>query len=136
MIYFGHLCCDNFILFLLSWYTQHNGVDLLAVRANDPCKYSLSLMDVIFTIEEMATSCYEETKRSKERVKLLEGMLKALHPFMLIQYTSAGTSQGSLVKVCATYICVPCAFSKHSPVVVVNLSPSLYWEEMVQNKHV
>ncbi len=74
---------------LPSFYTQHNGMDLLAVRANDPCKYSLSLMDVIFTTDEMATCCYEATKRSKnppldkERVKLLEGTLWHMHEVIM-----------------------------------------------------
>ena len=49
------------------------------IQAKDPVKYALSLMDNLFTEEEMGQHCFEENKRTtkpgldKERVKLLEG---------------------------------------------------------------
>ena len=57
---------------------QDKGVNLLTLRASDPEKYALVLMDALFTDNEMAASCYTETKRSKkdplpaDRVELLE----------------------------------------------------------------
>ncbi len=54
-------------------------MNLLALRAVDEEKYALHLMDVLFTEEEMAQSCYISSQRSKKkgldpkRVELLEG---------------------------------------------------------------
>ena len=55
-------------------------MNLLALRAVNPEKYALSLMDALFSDEEMASSCFAKSKRSTkpplphERIKLLEGM--------------------------------------------------------------
>ena len=38
----------------------------LTLRASDPEKYALVWMDALFTDNEMAASCYTETKRSKK----------------------------------------------------------------------
>ncbi len=60
---------------------QENGIDLLTVRAVDPAKYALQLMDVIFTEAEMATSSYISSNRTAKpgldvtRVALLEGIM-------------------------------------------------------------
>ena len=60
---------------------QDKGVNLLTLRAPDPEKYALVLMDALFTDNEMATSCLTATKRSKknalpaDRVELLESKL-------------------------------------------------------------
>ena len=49
------------------------------IRAPDPGKYALNLMDVLFTDEEMRGSCFVATARTKKpalditRVALLEG---------------------------------------------------------------
>ena len=40
-------------------HLQDNGVNLLVIRAVEPDKYALSLMDVLFTEVEMATYCYD-----------------------------------------------------------------------------
>lgn len=54
-------------------------MDLLAIKAVDPDKYALALMEALFTDQEMAASCYSQTKRStkppldEERIALLEG---------------------------------------------------------------
>ena len=45
---------------------QEKGVNLLAVRAVDEEKYALQLMDALFTEEEMATSCYVVSQKSKK----------------------------------------------------------------------
>ena len=54
-------------------------MDLLAVRAVNEEKYALQLMDILFTEEEMASSCYVASQRTKKpgldcaKVRLLEG---------------------------------------------------------------
>ena len=73
--------------YVVSWVTsltfclhfQDNGVNLLSIRAVEPDKYALSLMDVLFTEAEMASCCYDNKKSSKPglpptKVQLLEGM--------------------------------------------------------------
>lgn len=56
-------------------------MDLLTLRAPNPEKYALVLMDALFTDEEMGSSCYAATKRSKkdaldaEKINLLESKL-------------------------------------------------------------
>ena len=51
----------------------------MAIKASDPEKYALALMDALFSDEEMSLSCYCETKRSTkpplppQRITLLEG---------------------------------------------------------------
>ena len=58
---------------------QENGINLLKLRAVDPEKYSLQLMDFLFTDQEMASSCYVASQRTKkpgldaEKIALLEG---------------------------------------------------------------
>jgi hypothetical protein len=47
---------------VLRW--QEKGVHLLGIRAQDPPKYALALMDAIFTDEEMGTCCFSAGKRS------------------------------------------------------------------------
>ncbi len=60
-------------------FLQGNGVNLLSLRAVDPAKYALQLMEVLFTEDEMATSCYIASHRTKkpglnkQKVLLLEG---------------------------------------------------------------
>ena len=55
-------------------------MNLLLLRAVNPEKYALALMDALFADEEMASSCYAESKRStkppleQSKIKLLEGM--------------------------------------------------------------
>ena len=57
---------------------------LLGIRAQDPPKYALALMDAIFTDEEMGTCCFSAGKRStkqplpEEKIRLIEGTDKAL----------------------------------------------------------
>ena len=52
---------------------------LLRVKAKDEFKYVLALMDVLFTKEEMAKSCFAPSKKTKkpqlpaEKLKLIEG---------------------------------------------------------------
>ena len=52
---------------------------LLGIRAQDPPKYALALMDAIFTDEEMGSCCFSAGKRSTEEplpgdgVKLIKG---------------------------------------------------------------
>ena len=54
-------------------------MNLLALRGVSPEKYSLALMDALFTDEELSVSCFASTKRSTktplevERVELLKG---------------------------------------------------------------
>ena len=54
-------------------------MNLLKLRAVNPCKYALQLMDVLFTDSEMSTSCYASSNKSPKpgldptRVALLEG---------------------------------------------------------------
>ncbi len=74
-----HTCTGNlFNLYSAPLYWE-NGVNLLTIRAEDPYKYALHLMDILFTDEEMASSCYVSSKRTKKpgldpaRVTVLEG---------------------------------------------------------------
>lgn len=52
--------------------------------ATDPGKYALQLMDSLFTVDEMATHCFEKTKLSKkesldkEKVNLIYGNYKCI----------------------------------------------------------
>ena len=56
-------------------------MDLLSIKAADPGKYALNLMNALFTDEEMGSSCYkkglgsksEKPQLSPKRVKLMEG---------------------------------------------------------------
>jgi len=41
-------------------------VNLQALRVVNPEKYALSVMDALFTDEEMANSCFATSKRSTE----------------------------------------------------------------------
>ncbi len=58
---------------------QESGIDLLTLRAVDPGKYALQLMDVLFSETEMAKSCYQSSKRTTKpaldsaKINLLEG---------------------------------------------------------------
>ena len=67
-------------LFMLLFLLKENGVDLLKIRAVEPMKYALHLMDVLFTEEEMAESCYTSSSRStkpgldQNKIALLEGI--------------------------------------------------------------
>ena len=60
-------------------FLQESGVDLLSIRRTDPSKYPLQLMDIFFTDQEMASSCYVACTKTKKpgldpvRVTLLEG---------------------------------------------------------------
>ena len=53
----------------------------MSIRAINPGKYALSLMDALFSNEEMRAKCFSGTSRSnkealpKEKVKLIEGLL-------------------------------------------------------------
>ena len=71
-------------------HLQDNGVNLLVIRAVEPDKYALSLMDVLFTEVEMATCCYDNKKSSKpglppSKVQLLEGYALKLNLFWVSQ---------------------------------------------------
>ena len=52
----------------------------MSIRAEDPFKYALRLMDVFFTDQEMAELCYVPSKRTKkpglnaDKVAFLEGI--------------------------------------------------------------
>ena len=56
-------------------------MNLLKLRVSNCEKYALLLMDALFTDEEMASSCYIETQRSKksplpkEKISLLESKI-------------------------------------------------------------
>lgn len=60
-------------------YLQEAGVNLLAIRAINPVKYALSLMDALFSDEEMASHCFScgtrgtKPRLPQEKVKLIEG---------------------------------------------------------------
>uniref|UniRef100_A0A1X7SP61 BEN domain-containing protein n=1 Tax=Amphimedon queenslandica TaxID=400682 RepID=A0A1X7SP61_AMPQE len=57
---------------------EESGVNLLDVEATDPSKYTLTLMDTLFTDDELSSCCYIASKRTakpgldKNKVKLLE----------------------------------------------------------------
>ena len=63
-------------------------INLLDIRAPDPSKYALVLMDAIFTDDELTKCCYESSKRTTkpglpaDKVKLLEAMT---HKFTYVQ---------------------------------------------------
>ena len=62
-----------------TFFIFQNNTNLLHVHGKDCFKYALSLMDILFTKEEMASSCFYATGRSKkealpqEKVQLVEG---------------------------------------------------------------
>ena len=65
---------------------QEAGINLIQdIRASNAGKYALQLMDIIFTDEEMASSIYEESSKSKnpgldhKRVAFLEGKITCLY---------------------------------------------------------
>ena len=55
-------------------------MNLLSVRAIDPPKYALALMDILFTDEQMRQSVYKTSRHSPkpgldcEKISLLEGI--------------------------------------------------------------
>lgn len=68
---------------LIHFNFQETGVHLLEIKSPDICKYALTLMDILFKDEEMASSCYQQCERgsasekpplSPKRVKLIEGI--------------------------------------------------------------
>ena len=66
-----------------SFLLQDNGVDLLGIRSPNPPKYTLALMETLYSDEEMASKCYivlskKSTKSplSSEKKKLIEGKNK------------------------------------------------------------
>ena len=71
------------LLFLpITPYEQDSGLKLLEIRATDIFKYSLQLMDALFSEEELSSSCYQQAGRgtqsdkpplSPRRVKCMEG---------------------------------------------------------------
>ena len=72
---------------------QEHGVNLLAIRAMNPSKYALSLMDAIFSDDEMCVSCFSCGKRGtkpelpQEKVKLIEGIIIIIiHSYKLYVY--------------------------------------------------
>lgn len=71
-------------------YLQEQGVNLLNVRGSSADKYALNLMDVLFTEDELATRCYEVSKRTTKpgldpkRVQLLEG--KEIKPVDIMKF--------------------------------------------------
>ncbi len=54
-------------------------MDLLAIRAMNPIKYSLALMDALFSDQEMGSNCFSRGRRGtkqelpQEKVKLIQG---------------------------------------------------------------
>ena len=74
-------------------------MDLLAIKAAEPEKYALSLMEALFTDSELAISCYSSTTRStktplsKEKVALLEGTVTVhVHIQAFLDNTSTQTN--------------------------------------------
>ena len=65
-----------------SFLLQDGGVDLLGICSPNPPKYTLALMDALFSIKEMATKCYIVLSKStkspllSEKKKLIEGKNK------------------------------------------------------------
>ena len=59
---------------------QKSGLNLLNFRGTSPTKYATTLLNALFTEEELATRCYEENSRTTKpgldvkRVQLLEGV--------------------------------------------------------------
>ena len=57
---------------------------MLTIRASDPNKYALVLLEALFTDEELGRSCYAKTSRSTkpplpaEKIALLEGKYRKL----------------------------------------------------------
>ena len=76
----GTLKLDGSCFF--SFLLQDNGVDLLGICSLNPPKYTLALMDALFSIEKMATKCYIVLSKStkspllSENKKLIEGKNK------------------------------------------------------------
>ncbi len=76
-----------FHIFALDFLQQKNDVNLLTLGIRQADKYALALLDALFSEEELASSCYATTKRSRkkplpsERVALLEGIF-----FYLLNY--------------------------------------------------
>ncbi len=57
---------------------QETGVRLLTIRALNPTKYTLALMDALFSDEEMGSSCFSSKRGTKPqlpqaKIKLIEG---------------------------------------------------------------
>ena len=67
--------------YIFMYHFQEDGIDLLSIKAVDPAKYALNLMNALFTDEEMGSSCFkkrlgsktEKPQLSPKRVGLLEG---------------------------------------------------------------
>ena len=73
-------------IILMHCSIQEAGINFIKdIRASDAGKYALQLMDIIFTDEEMASSIYEESSKSKKpgldrkRVAFLEGKITCLY---------------------------------------------------------
>ncbi len=82
---------DDFFFTLFIF--QDNGVDLLGIRSPNPPKYTLALMDALFTDEEMATKCYivlskkgTKSPLSSEKKKLIEGMNKIDDNLLIVSF--------------------------------------------------
>eukprot|EP00731_Ephydatia_muelleri_P034398 Em0058g4a len=64
----------------MDHFLTEDGIDLLSIKAVDPAKYALNLMNALFTDEEMGSSCFkkrlgsktEKPQLSPKRVGLLE----------------------------------------------------------------
>ena len=78
------------LLFSIAPYLQDSGLKLLEIRASDIFKYSLQLMDALFSEEELSSSCYQVAGRgtpsdtpplSPRRVKCMEGECIFFHLF-------------------------------------------------------
>ena len=66
---------------------------MLDIKAMNPEKYALALLSALFSDEELATSCYAETSRSKkpalpqEKIQILEGIIYYILMTQLIDST-------------------------------------------------
>lgn len=75
-------CLEMLMLWSMPWhcFQQENGVKLLELRAVNPEKYALTLLDSLFDDTEMASSCFESSKRSTKpplpgaKIALLKGI--------------------------------------------------------------
>lgn len=67
------------VMIIIACFSQENGVNLLTIRAMNPIKYALALMDALFSDEEMASHCFScgargtKPKLPQEKIKLIEG---------------------------------------------------------------
>ena len=78
------------LFFFIASYQQDSGLKLLEIQASDIFKYSLQLLDALFSEDELSSSCYQVAGRgtpsnkpplSPRRVKCMEGGYIYFHLF-------------------------------------------------------